>query len=544
MSDDTLMKKQKFAYPISQWLPAIALIVVISLLLCLVSNNFSSLQDWGSFVLVMVIAAGILVIGLWLLGKENLPVWLIRLVIAGALIRLVFGAIWFIALPVWGHGTEAEKAGYVMADAGSRDTAAWKLAQSQKSLWSAFQNNRTSDQYGGLLFLSAAIYRATGSAAHHPLLMILITASVSALAIGFTWAFARHAWDEKIAGLAAWIMALFPEAVLMGSSQMREAFTITFGIMAFYGLLIYQKKHKPALLTWLVIPLLLYLPFSPPFAALLVGMLGLAAISPLLSRFQFRSSSWRLWLTILILALLALLGLWLTLRQFTPAGMNNPLEMLSWWLRKSATLQALFSKQASGWIQKTFKIIPEWAQLPLLVGYGVLQPFLPAALVVGSQAPIWPWITVVRSIGWTLLLVLLVYSPFLAFRRNANQPLARVLSLIVWIGILIASFRGGGDMWDNPRYRTAFLGIQVSLAAWTWFQHKRVADPWLRRFVLGFAAVFTWFIPWYMRRYFGLNWPVSDLFKTIAAGLVSAVLLILWDWARSQRIKLFGKKSD
>lgn len=543
MSNENLLKDTKRKKTPILWGIVVGLIVALSLLLSLVSNKFSSLNGWGSFFAITFLAAGILWAGLWLLRKENLPDWLIKLVIFGALLRLALGAIWFIALPLWGHGTEAEKAGYVMADAGSRDTAAWKLAQSEKPLWSAFQNNRASDQYGGLLFLSAAIYRLTGGNNHHPLLMVLITASVSALAIAFSWAFARQAWGAQTASLAAWIIALFPEAVLMGSSQMREAFTITFGIAAFYGLLIYQKEHKPAYLIWLAVPILLYLPFSPPFAAMLVGMLGLTAIAPLFSRFQLSSSSWRLWLTILGLVVLAIVGLWLALRQFTPAGMNNPLEMLSWWLRKSASLQALFSKQASGWIQKTFKVIPEWAQLLLLVGYGVLQPFLPAALVVGSQAPIWPWITVVRSLGWTLLLIMLIYSPFLAFRRNGDKQLARVISLVVWIGILVASFRGGGDMWDNPRYRSAFMGIQVSLAAWAWFERRRTADPWLRRFGLGFAAIFAWFIPWYMRRYFGLNWPISDLFKTITAGVVSAVLLILWDWARSQRIRLFGGKS-
>ncbi len=488
-----------------------------------------------------LLAGGMLWVGLWLLRREKLPAWLVKLVIAGALLRLAFGAVWFVALPVWGHGTEAEKAGYVMADAANRDKAAWKLAQSEKPLWSAFQNNRATDQYGGLLFLSAVIYRILGGPSHHPLLIVLITASISALAIAYTWAFTQQAWNRRIASLAAWMIAIFPEAILMGSSQMREAFTITLGIAAFYGLLIYQKERRPILLTWLIVPLLLYLPFSPPFAAMVVGMVGILAAAPLLTRLPLRSNSWRLGLTILIMAALAMLGLWLTLRQFTPAGMNNPLEMLAWWLRKSANLQALFSKHASGWIQKTFKMIPEWAQLPLLVGYGVLQPFLPAALVVGSQAPIWPWIIAWRAIGWTLLLILLVYSPFLAFRRHGDNQLARMTSLAVWLGILIASFRGGGDMWDNPRYRSAFLGLQVSLAAWAWFESRRIADPWLRRFGLGIAAILAWFIPWYMRRYSGLNWPINDLFQTIAAGLISAALLILGDWILSRRKNLSQK---
>ena len=57
-----------------------------------------------------LLAGGMLWVGLWLLRREKLPAWLVKLVIAGALLRLAFGAVWFVALPVWGHGTEAEKA--------------------------------------------------------------------------------------------------------------------------------------------------------------------------------------------------------------------------------------------------------------------------------------------------------------------------------------------------------------------------------------------------------------------------------------------------
>ena len=55
---------------------------------------------------------------------------------------MLIGVFWFLALPVWGHGTPAEQAGYVMADAYARDQAAWKLARSDNPLWTAFRNQR------------------------------------------------------------------------------------------------------------------------------------------------------------------------------------------------------------------------------------------------------------------------------------------------------------------------------------------------------------------------------------------------------------------
>ena len=44
-------------------------------------------------------------------------------------------------------------------------------------------------------------------------LVLILVAAVSALAIPFTWAFARAAWSEQTAKLAAWILALYPEAL-------------------------------------------------------------------------------------------------------------------------------------------------------------------------------------------------------------------------------------------------------------------------------------------------------------------------------------------
>ncbi len=517
------------------WVTWLAGILLVASTTCLASNNFASLQSWFNFLWVTLLAAGILALGLYLLSSESLPKGLAALVIAAAVLRLVFGAVWLYALPAWGHGTEAEKAGYVMADASARDQAAWKLAQSGKPLLNAFRDNRAADQYGGLLFISAFIYRYFAGNIHYSLMMVLLSAAVSALSVAFTWAFARRLWSSQIAWLAALIVAFFPEAVLIGSSQMREAFTMTLGIAAFYGLVRARQEHSKYAALWLIFPLVIYLPFSPPFAAMLLVMLVLFALLTTISFFKYRPGQTRLWLIIALLSILILAGLWLVLKQFTPEGMSNPVEMLSWWLRKSALLQAYLSKIASGWLQKTFKAIPEWAQIPLLGGYGVLQPFLPAALLVGSHAPIWPWITGVRSIGWTLLLVLLIYAPFLAVRLKEDGRFARAISLVVWLGILIASFRGGGDMWDNPRYRTAWLGLQASLAAWAWIKHRRMGDPWLRRSGLALFALLAWFLPWYARRYFGFDWPIVNIFLTIGLGVASAALLIFWDWFRSRR---------
>ncbi len=514
-------------------------LLAISLLLVLVSSHFHSTNGWGSFIGTGILAAGLLFGGWWLLRSEKPPRWLGWLLIGAVLIRLVMGAMWFLTLPVLGHGTSAETAGYVMNDASERDQAAWKLARSNKPLWSAFQNNRISDQYGGLLFFSALIYRYLGSAVHQPLLIVVISAAFASLAVIFTWALARRAWGEKTATLAAWGLALYPEAVLLGSSQMREAFMIPLTAAAFYGLMRYRQDRSRAGLAWMFISVLLFLPLSPLFAALLTGMLALVALA-VANRFVRETLRQRwTWFALGGLVLLILAGLWLALKQFTPPGMNNPFEMIGWWVRKSAGLQAYLQQHSSGWIQKVFKNTPEWLHLPLLLAYGMLQPFLPAALIAGSTAPIWPWISAWRSIGWTIVLAFVIYASLLAirYRNKASSSaagLALTMSLVAWLSILIASFRGGADLWDNPRYRAVFASLQIALAAWAWVEYRRLGDAWLRRALISFAAILAWFLPWYLRRYTTLTWPVVDVFKTLGLGITTAFLFCVWDWVRTE----------
>jgi hypothetical protein len=162
---------------------------------------------------------------------------------------------------------------------------------------------------------------------------------------------------------------------------------------------------------------------------------------------------------------------------------------------------------------------------------------LPAALIDVTGAPVWRLIAVWRAAGWTLLLPFLLYAPLRAWRKVG---LERALSLAVWLVILVASFRGGGDSWDNPRYRLTFAGLQVALAAWVLVEQRRAPDPWLRRVLVGAGLVLLWFVPWYLRRYLHLDWPVVDLFKTLGLGIASAVLYWIGDVAGEDMRALIG----
>lgn len=515
---------------------AVVFMLTLSILLAWVSSGFSGLMDWASFWSVLLVGAVILVGG-WRVIKTDrsliLPDWLGWLLLGAVILRLAVGVFWFIALPVVGHGSLAEQEGYVMADAYERDKEAWKLARSEEPLWEAFKSYRKVDQYGGLLFLSALVYRYVGGENHLPLLMVVLTAVISSFVVLFTWAFAYRVWGRQVASVAAVVLVLYPEAVLLGSSQMREAFMMTIAIAAFYGLIRFWQDRSWHGVIWMLGALLVCLPLSPPFGALLLGLLSLLGL--VLMKRELRNQKW-VYLVIMGVVLLTVVALWFALGQFAPEGVSNPLEIVRWWFMKSADWQAYLSERSSGWIQKIFRTTPQWMHAPILLSYGVVQPFLPAALI-SRGVPIWKGIAIWRSIGWTLLLAFLLYVPFRAVRKPGDRRLELGLSVVVWLVILIASFRGGGDQWDNPRYRAAFVGLQVLLVSWVWIAQRRQGDPWLRRCVIGVMIILAWFIPWYLRRYSPLSWPVVDLFKTLGLGLVSAVLFITWDMVRGGNVE-------
>jgi len=496
-----------------------------------VSAGFDNTTSWSSFFGVLVIAVGLL----WLSWKAiqsdkqlSVPGWLGWLLVGAALFRLVAGMIWFVVLPRWGYASPIEQNGYVMSDAATRDQGAWRLSQSEKPLWTAFQDYPQYDQYGGLLYVSALVYRYLGGGTHNSLLIVVLTAACSALSVLFTWAFVRRLWNERTAAIAAWLVALFPEAVLLGSSHMREAFITTLVAAAFYGLVRFWQDRSWQGIAWVLAALVLTMPFSPAFTAILLVMLLILGLA--FDKGKLLHSRW-LWVAMACLAVAVVVGLWLSWRRFAPEGVSDPISLISWWLQQTARWQAVFVRKASEMIRRVLNVTPEWSHPFILVGVGVAQPFLPAALV-DRAAPIWRGIAIWRAMGWTILLPLLIVAPLAALSRKNRRAILVVLSLLVWWGILLASFRSGGDLWDNPRYRVTFLAPQAAMAAWVLSEQWRKPDPWLRRVIIVFLFVLGWFLPWYLARYTGFDWPEVGVFKTLGLGLASAVLYLIWDWIR------------
>lgn len=487
-----------------------------------------SAGDWdGRVALSFALALGLAGGGLaWLQRRLPHRVWL--LMVAAAVLRLALGAFWVVALPRWGYGNPAERAGYVMADAFERDTAAWRLAQSGEPLWVAFRGYHHSDQYGGMLFLSATVYRYLDLADRHlPLLVVVFAAAASATAVALGWALGRR-WGGATAGwLVAWGLALYPEAVLLGSTQMREAFTLPLAGAALLALAVWEEQaSQPAALA-LVGALAAMAVFTPPMAAITALMLGLV----LLLGVQTPWSRRQMW-TFAAVGTVAL-GLGLASAWLLTSGHGGGLRAVRWWLHEVFRYQAYLAERASGWMQVIFRSTPDWFHAPFLMVYGLLQPFLPAALV-ASGAPLWKGIAIARALGWSLLLVGLVYAPLTACRVERRRLLL-VFWMVVVIGALLADYRGAADQWDNPRYRATWAVWQWVLLAWLVVVYRKHRDPWLPRLLGGLGSGALWLLFWYLGRYTPLPWPVHDLFKTVSLGLLTGLLFILWHWVGDSR---------
>ena len=467
--------------------------------------------------------------------------WIIAITFA---LRLLVGMGIHFGLPLYGHtDSEEDKAGYIFTDAYIRDNQAWKLASSDRPITDAFSKKYSSDQYGGLLAFSAFAYRYLSPNLHNPLLLIFLSALVAALGVSFLWKGANQVFGEKVAFAAAWIFALYPESILLGSSAMREPYLLTFSAMSLWGFVGWQgsgldtpSATRPAGLNrwiWLGIGLIGMLLVSPAIAlAHLIIFAGWMFFTN-----ENRSLSWQAILIFVVIFVAGLLFLSISLNRSGQFDAASPLGVVNDWLERTVKWDAYLLERESGWIQKLFDEMPEWMRLPFVAVYGILQPVLPAALV-APTVPIWKVIYILRAAGWYVLLPALIMSfgAGAGQRFSKNRNLVLWLSLLIWTWILLASLRGGGDTWDNPRYRTIMFVWESILAGVVWVWWRETRNVWFARVVLCEIAFLLVFTQWYGSRY--LYWGGQLPFAVMIALIVGLWGLIIgagW-WLDHKRI--------
>lgn len=465
-------------------------------------------------------------------------------------LRLGTGIALHLSLPIYGHEEVDDQAGYVFTDAHTRDDQAWKLASSDRPILDAFSQNYSSDQYGGLLAFNALIYRYLSPDAQRPFLLILFSAFFAALGVPFLWKATSRVFGEKVAWVAAWIFALYPESVLLGAYGMREPYILTFSSFAFLGFVNFgiqalapgmdgELPNSKMKFVWLGLGLLgMFLVSSP---AALITVVLLAGWSFFAN--EKRQISWITIVVVLVVFALGLVFLSSSLNRSGQFDSSSPLRVVNSWLKSTISLTMYRAEGESGWVQKILgdtygsgEYQPSWYRLPFLSGYGVLQPVLPATLIYPTKT-IWKIIGILRATGWYLLLPMLILSFVAAAGRGSGKTRSLILwlSLVVWIWILLAALRAGGDLWDNPRYRTILFVWQSVLAGYVWVWWRETRNAWFARVAaceLVFLLIFT---QWYASRYMnvGFQLPFAVMVGLIV-GMWGIILGLGW-WRDRQR---------
>lgn len=455
------------------------------------------------------------------------------------LLRLAVGVTLHLALPVYGYDDKDDRAGYVFTDAHNRDDQAWSLATSKLPIIDAFSEKYASDQYGGLLAFNALIYRYLSPDAQRPLMLVLFSAFFAALGVPFLWKAVNQVFGENVAWASAWIFALYPESILLGASAMREPYLLTFSALALWGFVnLFHRSDMgkpPAEKSrsgwfWLSLGLLGMLLVSPAVA--LVTIIIFAGWTYFTN--EGREISWKAILAVAAVFILGLFILSASLNRSSQFDTTSPLHVINDWLKLAVKWDAYQLERDSGWIQKIFDEGPRWIRLPFIAIYGIFQPILPATVIHPTKL-IWTLIGFLRGLGWYAILPLLILS-FAAAAGSASPKTRNLilwLSLITWIWILLASVRGGADLYDNPRYRTILFLWEAILTGYVWVWWRETRSIWLPC-VLACELVFVLvFAQWYLSRYYHWGGQLPfPLMIGLIVGLWGLALGIGWWWTR------------
>jgi hypothetical protein len=482
------------------WITPLSLGLGVALSI-LQSGNW--LIGWLAFSLLLLLSLSILVMSTRWAGGTKTLAWMIALAFT---LRFAGGVATYLALPVDGFEDEDDKAGFIFTDAHRRDSQAWELAGSDLPIYDAFNKTYAYDQYGGLLAFSALVYRYLSPDAHRPLMLVLLSAFIAALGLPFLWRAASQQWGAKVAGVSGWIYALYPESVLLGGSAMREPYLMAFSALSLWGFVIWQMTHSRRSLSWLGIGIAGMLLVSPGVA--------LATIILLLGWMFFASehgrAPWWLVVGVIVVFVVGLFVLSSALDRQGNLGGGTPIGIINNFLREVVKWDMYQLEGDSGRVQKIFNESPEWLHLPFVVTYGVLQPVVIPAFIEPTTLT-WRIIAILRGVGWYALLPVLVFSLVAAAGSGAGakRNLWMWISFFAWTWILFAALRGGGDQWDNPRYRAIMFLWQALLAGQTWVWWRESKNPWLKRIILMEVVLLAFFGEWYADRYFQIGGKMS-----------------------------------
>lgn len=482
---------------------------------------------WAGFSALFVLGlSGMVLTWRWAGGGRSLA-WMTGLALV---LRLAAGIAVYVALPLDGYPVPDDKAGFVFTDAHRRDDQAWELASSGKTLSAGFDKSFYTDQYGGLLVLSALAYKVFSSDSHRPLLILSLAAMVAALGVPFLVRATRLLWGDKLAACSGWLFVLYPESVLTGGAQMREPFLLTFIAIACWGFATWYRDADRKGLAWVGAAIACTLLISPAIALLLLIFLA----GWLWLRGERSRLSWPVLGGIAGAFLAGVLLLAWSLSRHSDFAGGSPLANVLNLFRGSVNWVIYQLESGSGQVQNVFSKLNPLVQFLFVVGYGITQPLLPPAFFEPTTLT-WHVIAIFRALGWYLLLPLLLYAPFAAWRAEpGGQRRSWLWTLMFcWLWIVVCAIRGGGSQWDNPRYRLIFFGLEALVAGFAWLSWRAKHDAWLPRIVVVEILCLLLFAQWYLARYYliGIHFPIMVV---LGFSLSAVALIVAGGWLRDR----------
>ncbi len=405
-----------------------------------------------------------------------------------------------------------------------------RSAEPRRVLLDAFDGAK-GDQYGSLLFLTASVYRVFGPQVQATALPAALASGMGTLAVVLTWGFSTRLFGRRAGHLAAWTVAVYPDAVILSAEPMREPFIMAGLAGALYGYTLIRGGPARSGMPWIVGGILTCLAVSPPFGVACAVVIGGAAIWE--GRVASPATRW----IVPGAAVMAGLALLLTVRAWAGIeGSPDPGQgLLGWWIDGVRfQMDKLF--QASGWVQTVFGQTPTWSHVPLATVYGLVQPLLPAALLDNTGRPFMSGVMSARAAGWFAVLPVLIYVPLRSVRRDGWRSLTFYLTLVFLMAAILVSYRFAGDQWDSPRYRAALIPILAALVGWAW-QGQTAGDTRWLTWTYGLVGIETLIIGWwYAGRYYHI--PRLSLFRTLGvAGFVGLAYLVVAGWFEARRRK-------
>lgn len=490
---------------------------------------------WGHGVFVYFLLLSLSALSLILAGQVFVASQgAVRLAWVASLLRLSVGVGLILVLPILGYAeSEVTQAGYFYRDAFTRDQMAWQVASQGLLIWDAFSGIYPGDQYGGMLALSAAMYRVLSPTVHRPFLIIILTAAASGWGVLAVW---KAGWlgsngegNQRLPLFAAAVFALYPEGVILGSTHMREAFVISAFAVALCGVVEQASASTKKGLILLFSGLAAMLIFQPPLA--LAGLLSLGILGLLYEFHRSGRVSWRKALPVGLLGIVLIVVVAIAWGRLSLGDGQNPFAVMRDWLIFNLVTET--DRGGSEQVQALLGDASLMVRSVALSLYGLLQPFLPAAIFDPGNV-FWRISGTLRALGWYFLAPLMAYALWSSFLSTEDKETLtfRWLAAWAWGWSWFTSLRAGGDQWDNPRYRAVFLGMQALLAGWILARQSR--NSGLRRIILVEISLVICFSLWYINRYhlpgLGIGLNLGFLDAAVASIVLAVIALVLDVW--------------